>query len=71
MWVFDKKPNWIGNYWCYLDDGAIEKFRVAANGWWRKLDNPYDYSDTGGREVVAWWDEPLPQKPDNKTIHLT
>ncbi len=64
MWVYDKTPEWIGNYWCYLDDGTIEKFRIAANGWWRKLDGEH-WADTGGRTVIAWWDEPRPNRPDS------
>lgn len=66
MWIFNRNPEWIGNYWCFLDDSSIEILRVADNGWWRKLDgwwrklNGAHWSDTGNKEVIAWWEEPKP-----------
>ena len=64
MWVYNKKPERISDYWCYLSDGTVEKMRICSVGHWRKLDNPYDYRDTGGRDVIAWWGEPKPKIPE-------
>ena len=70
MWVYNKNPKWIGNYWCYLSDGNIEKFRTATNGWWRNPKGEH-WADTGGRDVIAWWDEPKPKKPDDQSLQLS
>lgn len=59
MWIYDRNPEWIGNYWCYLDDGSIEMMRVCSLGWWRCLDAGH-WSDTKGRSILAWWEKPKP-----------
>lgn len=67
MWAYNKNPDWIGNYWCYLSDGSIEILRVSANGWYRCLDGE-TYSDCKDRNVLAWWEEEKPKEPDKKQI---
>lgn len=67
-------PDKQGVYKCTLNDGEVYSIFCGcyANGWsWdinRNIKIRFDIKDKGKPEVVAWFPNPEPYKPDFKTI---